>query len=630
MSLLVALIETLACFGLGALIVRPLGLARWLAADEVLTWAFALGLGVLGWLVFLLGWTGLFQAAPLAAVLIAGLLGLPLLRCEFAACREALAAWSPGRIGWLLIAAMAAALALDMIEAMPPPSDADTLAYHFALPKAFLAAGRIEFVPRAIDGAVPMLVNMTYVPALGLGGERALTLWTMLSGWCVTALVFSLCRRHLPPNWSLAAALAFLTTPAVIFGAGSGQVEVRLVLFAVIGAYAVALALKTGDWRFAVVAGLGAGFFMGGKYTGLLFAASAGAVILCQRQWLRHGLIMAAAGALAGCQWYFWNWAHTGDPVFPMLFDQLKGLVDYRFWDQGHADYLKTHYFAIETPLAKSLYGLIAYPFIATLASPAEFDSGRTGLGPLVFLALPFVAWSLWTHRTRVLRHELFPVAVIVALFYAVWFLSGSSQKVRHMLPVYPLLLLCVGIALQRFVGTKLGRPATLVFVAALAVHAGALALFSLNSVAFVLSGESRDAYLQRTISDYVPVPWINANLGPRDRLFTLSRQNLYALEVPYFFGNPFGQAEIDLRDGYATVANVASQAAAQHITHFLLSVPLTNLPPVYGQLVNTGCLAPLQHFTTTRVSSRALSSLSDPMPAESVLFRFNPAGCRN
>lgn len=630
MSLLIALIETLACFGFGALIARPLGLARWLAADEVLTWAFGLGFGLLGWLVFLLGWAGQFQAGPLAAVLFSGLLGLPLLRREFAACRQALADWSPGRIGWLLIAAAAAALSLDVIEALPPPSDADTLAYHFALPKTFLATGRIEFVPRAIDGAVPMLVNMTYVPALGLGGERALTLWTMLSSWCAAALVFALCRRHLPPEWSLAAALAFLTTPAVIFGAGNGQVEVRLVLFAVISAYAVALALKTGDWRFAVVAGLGAGFFIGAKYTGLLFTASAGTIILCQRQWLRHGLVMAAAGALAGCQWYLWNWAHTGDPVFPMLYDQLKGLVDYRFWDQSHAAYLKTHYFAVETPLSKSLYGLFAYPFIATLAGPPQFDSGRTGFGPLVFLALPLIAIALWTHRARVLRHELLPVAVIVTVFYALWFLSGSSQKIRHMLPVYPLLMLVACVAMHRWAGGHRVRPVALVFAATLTIHAGAVALFSLNSVASVLSGESRGAYLERTLSSYTPVPWINANLGPHDRLFTVNRHILYLLDVPYFYAMPASQVLIELREGHVTPVSLAKQAAGQKVTHMLLPTPNDGLLEPYLDLERKGCLTLLKRFDITRFPSRTLRSFSRPHDARSAIYAFHPERCQS
>ena len=67
-----------------------------------------------------------------------------------------------------------------------------------------LAAGRLEFVPRAIDGAVPLLIQMTYVPALGLGGEHALTLWTQVSGWGLGLLIYKACRRHLDAPWSLA------------------------------------------------------------------------------------------------------------------------------------------------------------------------------------------------------------------------------------------------------------------------------------------------------------------------------------------------------------------------------------------------------------------------------------------
>ena len=82
---------------------------------------------------------------------------------------------------WALLAMLAFVLACDLCEGLAPPADADSLAYHFALPKQFLSAGHLQFVPRAVDGAVPLLPQMTYLVALGLGGERAMTLWTMVS-----------------------------------------------------------------------------------------------------------------------------------------------------------------------------------------------------------------------------------------------------------------------------------------------------------------------------------------------------------------------------------------------------------------------------------------------------------------
>src|SRR6185436_15685191 len=178
-----------------------------------------------------------------------------------------------------------------------------TLAYHFALPKQFLDAGHIAFVPRAGDGAIPMLVHMSYLAALGIGGERALTLWTMLSGWAVAGFLYVICRRYLDRGWSLAAAAVFLTIPAVIYGGGSGQVETRLALFALGGAMAAAEAVRTGQLRYAVLAGLFAGFFAAGKLTGLLFLPALGCVFLLNRRWLALGAAFSAAAIIAGVQW---------------------------------------------------------------------------------------------------------------------------------------------------------------------------------------------------------------------------------------------------------------------------------------------------------------------------------------
>src|SRR3546814_20281685 len=83
----------------------------------------------------------------------------------------------------------------DLLEALSPPADADTSAYHFALPKYFVQLGGLEFVPRAVDGAIPMLIHMPYVPVLALGGELALTLWAGISGWAGILLVRSDARR---------------------------------------------------------------------------------------------------------------------------------------------------------------------------------------------------------------------------------------------------------------------------------------------------------------------------------------------------------------------------------------------------------------------------------------------------
>ena len=50
----------------------------------------------------------------------------------------------PDYLGVILITAFTIILFFDLIEAPLPPSDADTLAYHFALPKQFLECHEVR------------------------------------------------------------------------------------------------------------------------------------------------------------------------------------------------------------------------------------------------------------------------------------------------------------------------------------------------------------------------------------------------------------------------------------------------------------------------------------------------------
>src|SRR5688572_925543 len=177
----------LATLGSGAMALTALGVLQTLPRAEQVVWSFAAGLGVFGWLLFFPGLLGAISPHALTVY-----------SCVLACGAVLLARPGPDEaplkplrgVEWLLLACIACALLFDLAEGLSPPADADTLAYHFALPKQFLEAGHIAFVPRAGDGAIPMLVHMSYLAALGIGGERALTLWTMVSGWAAAAFLY--------------------------------------------------------------------------------------------------------------------------------------------------------------------------------------------------------------------------------------------------------------------------------------------------------------------------------------------------------------------------------------------------------------------------------------------------------
>ena len=560
--------------GAGRALFAALGI-RMTTPTERLAFEFGLGAGVLGWLAFFAGTGGLLSTSWLLALTALGAAGLLVGRGRAETAPDNI----PSRMeGWapLLLVLLAVAALFDVAEALAPPADADSLAYHFALPKQFLTEGHIVFVPRAVDGAGPMLLTMTYMLALGIGGETGMTVWAGMLGWAAVLLVYALARRHLSREWALTVAVVFAITPAVVYGGGSGQLEVKLTLFAVTAALLVATALRTGDARYAAAAGIACGFFAASKYFGLVFLAVSGLTILLQRRWLRHGAAFGAAALIAGSQWYIWNYFQSGDPVFPLLYDWLGARPGY--WSAEAAAHLRQNYFPEEGPSAIGPWLLVSYPFRATLHSLPIWDAGRTGLGPYGLLLLPFAAAGVWRFRRRLAYHPLAVPALITAAFYVVWLLSGTSQRVRHLLPVYPVFLVCVTLAALRFAEQRnVVRPLAAACALTIGIQLGGASVFAANYIRHIASGEGREAFLLRNVARFGPVPWINAHLKSGDRILITERQISYYLDVPYYGGFPWAQNVVNLRKGQSSPAQFLSEVRRLGITHILLAPSLAD-----------------------------------------------------
>jgi len=613
-----------------------LALERWAgipkAAAERLTRALILGFGLLGWLGFFIALGQRLDPLTLASIPVLGLPGL--LRLRHAPTPRA----APTEFGpwtWALVAVIAALVAGDVLEGLSPPADADSMAYHFASPKLFLRNGGLFFIPRASDGAAPLLPQMTYMLALGLGGERAMTLWCMASGWFLPLATFAYGRRHLSRDWALAAAAVVMSLPAVLYGAGSGQVETRVAAFVLVSAFAAVDALRTRSLRAAMVAGLAAGLFLAAKFIGLLFVAAVGLVLLAGPGWLARALVFAAAALAAGSQWYAWNWWNTGDPVFPMLF----GLLPYKAgvpWSADQAEYLRTTFFAAEKAVPQTLLWWLAYPVRVLVDSNDTFEAGRTGLGPFPLLAAPFALAGAWRFRERLKHSPLLPLTAIAILFYTLWFFLGTSQRVRFHLPVVPLAVIAMLAAAQAGTRGRASRPALVAaIIATLGLQLGAQGILALNYGRRLLAGEDRAAFMARNLPAYSVVTHLNATLGRESTVLTGQRELIYLFDIPVFYGHPHVEARIDLRDTNTDWEKFWRQLQSQRITHVLLgpfpepdSTGAAGLVMLTDRLVAEKCGERTETLETTRLASRALRSAGTEVPVYYRLIRLTPSTC--
>ncbi|MHC8508158.1 MAG: glycosyltransferase family 39 protein [Rhodospirillales bacterium] len=630
---------TCACAGYGCAVLRLLGLEKEFPAAHAVTAAFAVGFGVLGWLMFPLGTLIGFGAGGLWAVIALGAAGLVFarsLRWEHAAEDAAEDAdTAAAKTSWLFrlgLIVLVVLVGFKVLEACAPPTDSDSLAYHFTLPKQFLAAGEITFTPHALTAAIPLLVQSTYVPALGLGGEWGLTGWMLVTSLFSSALLYALCRRYMDPVWSLGAVLVWMSTPAVVYGAGSGQVEVRIAMFVMLAAWAVGRALETNQARYAVLAGLMAGFFGGAKYTGPIFMLAALLVLLAGQGWFRRGLMMGLAALAAAFPWYLWNWINTGDPMFPLLFS-VFGVNDPAIWNAEHDAYFRAVNAQAERPFDINIWSWLTYPFIATFAPPAHIESGRTGLGPYAVVMLLPALWAVWIRRGSIGRGPARgntrrgPAAagfVIAVLFFAVAFFLEGPQRVRHLLPVWPLVIIALTAAAAKICAAAPARRAVLTAMAAvIALQSAGAAVFAGNFFNPPLSAAARRAFIDGGVSYIQPVRWVNENLGPDAVFVTAQRTQLYYLDVPHYFAHALDQAVLPwFSSPPPPPPSMARGLARIGATHVLKTGGDNSST---AALREAGCLRTAHTGEAKAVGSRTLKNQAS---VDYVIYAFNAETC--
>lgn len=582
------------------MLLRAFRLFHELAASEKITWSFALGFGMLGWIYFFLGFFELLSPAILLAATIILIPGLLLFRDIKPNLNR-----PQGSLEWLLIALVVLLVLFDIAEGIAPPSDADTLAYHFARPKEFLTLGQLNFVPRAGDGTQPFLIQMAYLLPLAYGGSLGVTLWVMVSGWMSATLIYVTIRRHLDRVFALAFTAIFLTTPAFVAAAGTGQVEPRLILFVVVAGLALVRGIQSKNLAWFAVAGLAAGLFAGSKYFGLIFAGSIGLVTIFYTRQLITTLTVGGTIIIAGFQWYMWNWINVGDPLYPLLLRSFDiGLAE--LWSPSFRESFETM-LAAEAPITVSLWTLLTFPITALFQGVDGIEPVRIGLGIYTITIAPLAMLGAWNHRQQLYKNPLFIFCLIALLFYIVWFLPGLSQRTRFLLPIYPLVAIAMTVAAVRYCQSKERLQLFWTSIAVvLIVQLGGAALYSQNYLRKVISAESNAKFLDRNVVGYSTVQWINENIET-GKIYTPERQTIFLFDLPVYYGHQNADPTLDWR--------LSTPIKAQHdsltklgVTHLLLvTSELTERLEAHGS-----CFELVRTFERKMILSRTLGQFEN------------------
>ncbi len=364
-------------------------------------------------------------------------------------------------------------VALSFIASLAPPTAKDTLLYHFALPKAFVAQGSNAFIDGNIASHLPLGTEMQVVWARLMSHPYAddaasgATIWLFFPLLLIAVYAWAV-EIGISRTWSLIATAMVASIPTAYYVASSGYIDLSLALYVTLATFALTRWWKEQSWGWVVLMAIFLGAALSVKLTAVfVFAAFALIVLLRARETKNpvatapgsdNGAVPAsgrivltgfAALLLAGViasPWYIRTWVATGSPVFPFYMSIWPGKAN--GWDVERSylfQAMNSQYGGTGTDKVNYLTAPVR---LSVAAQPEQHEYYDGVLGPAFLIGLPLLAWALWKFDLPI---EVKIGAGVAGVMYLFWLFS--SEQLRYLLPIVPLLAIAIVASAEKIGG---------------------------------------------------------------------------------------------------------------------------------------------------------------------------------
>lgn len=531
--------------------------------------AFALGAGSCAAFLLLLGLVS--HLGPIEAAVLLLLAALAGSTTAFPRMRgpDALDSF-PRAIRSALAVVLGYALWHGGATALAPPTDADALAYHLALPKLYASVGRIRDVPWMIFSHWPHLPQVLYSIGIFARMETLPALLHFATAAALVLSVFNAGRDWLSERAAWLAAALLAAQPILAGFAGTPRIEAWWALFAFLASVYAWRWKQDGAKSYIVLSGLFAGFAASSKLMGLASLCILAAWTALQGRGTMRGPALRAAGwfLMAGLAvvlpWYLKTWIALGNPIWPFFSKVLGGSAGAE---------------------------LVEAPFLAVNRWPSPMNFSRLlGNGPqymVVPLAVSTAGWFC------IRREQLPPFLSFLWLTFLPYipFVVWNYEAWRYLVPGLPAMALttgwcCASLSRENGAGRWIGTGAAafgLSGVLLLSQNNALFAVLELHS-ASAPGRPARELYLERADPAYAFFRRVNERLkvssGLEPKVLLINENYGYLLDVPYQWGSPHYQGLISYGafvDGHALVVELRRMG----ITHILISLDASAMAPL-------------------------------------------------
>lgn len=393
-ALPISIVILLIVISFGRTILKLLGVR---VSDELECFVFSMGLGMgtLAYLVLAIGLAGLLYAwVFVALLLIIAITSLREIRAFISVVYSSLR-MSGRQLSILsaIIAVMATFLAgLVLISALAPPifTDWDGLAYHLAVPKMYLQAHKIYYIPFISHSNFPFLIEMLYTIGLAFGSTGVAKIFHFTMYITAALGILSLGRRYINSTAGIAGALVFMSVPLCVWEAGIAYSDISTALFVLLAAYCVVNWEATSECSPLILGGIMGGFALGTKVLAAVpvlalciwvFASASKANRISAA--IKAASLIGGISLLVGAPWYIKSYIYTGNPVYPFLYNIFGG----KNWSAEAAQSYRQA--QLEFGMGRGILEFILLPWNITMHGSKFYDKGAP-----IFLELSVLHFS--------------------------------------------------------------------------------------------------------------------------------------------------------------------------------------------------------------------------------------------
>ena len=513
------------CFiftGIGLLIRKSIP-ATFSSPTEVLFFSFGIGAAVTGYAVFPLAAVQRLYPTPLYLLCVL-LLAAAALGWRYAGIPMSLPSLRPqGVVERSAAALLILFLAADLLLALTPETGRDALLYHLAMPKLFLKHHGFLFVPGNAFANYPFHTELLFLLGLFLKGDILAKLinFAFLPVILLGIRQFAILTmtRNAFPCLSM---LMFAVIPSVFTDSHMAYNDLSVTLYTMSALFAFITWNEQKERGWLLLCAFFTGMALANKYTTLIvpFIGCLG-VLWGHRTTGKTGAALRDLSLyvfvtfLFGAPFYIKNWLITGNPFYPFLY----GIFGGKGWDPEQARLYDAS--VLYMGMGRGVIDYLLLPWNLSIhARPDTFRFDGV-IGPVFLLVLPLLA------GIRKMETSTKVILVYSLLFFLFW--ASASQQVRYLFPIFPFLALLVGMVLTCY---RDNRGIALFLVAAVA---GCLAYNStyivrdfmkVRPLGVVFGTESRDAFLERSLSPYRMYRFVNTALPLDAKIYLIYMKN--------------------------------------------------------------------------------------------------------